>query len=291
VWQALLAFVGPTLRLDESVGRTAREGFGRYVPRVLVVPRPRHALSGARFVLLLGSAALVAAVVRGAWDHPLALGIAVLTMAIALGLRWWAQDRVVRALKAGDVETVLDHWSSLGPKLPDAATTLPIMRATALAAVGRLAGAREALASAERGAAWEAALEHRLLVDVLLAVFDGDVDEGQAVAARLHRFPLPENDATRSKLSTLRDAMTTLARVFAHRSAAGDAERLERAADESPLVHWAMRYGAAIAAIDAGDHAHARRLVATAPAWPAESAFARFHAEISAIVGRGPEPL
>lgn len=252
---------------------------------MLDVARPRHALTVSRAVLFVGSAAVVAAVARGAWAHPAVAGTALLTIALALALRWWAQARVVRALKAGDVETVLDHWSSLGPKLPDAATTLPIMQATALVAVGRLAGARDALAAAERGPAWDAALEHRLLVDVLLAAFDGDAEEAQVVAARLHRFPLPENDATRAKLATLREAMTTLARAFAHRGAAGDAARLERAAEESPLVHWAMRYGAAVAAIDEGDLAHARRLVASAPRWPADSAFARFQAEISAIVG------
>ncbi len=253
------------------------------VPR----PRPRHALSGARVVLFVGSAVVVAAVARGAWAHPAVGATAAATVAIALGLRWWAQSRVVRALKAGDVDTVLEHWSSMGPRLPDAATTLPIMQATALAAVGRLGDARDALAAAQRGPAWDAALEHRLVVDVLLAVFDGDVDEGRAVAARLHRFPLPENETTRSKLELLRDAMTTLARVFAHQGASGDAVRLERAADESPLVHWAMRYGAAIAAIDAGDLAHAQRLVAAAPQWPAESAFSRFQAEITAVVGSG----
>lgn len=232
----------------------------------------------------MGSAAVVAAIVRGAWAHPAALGTALLTIAIALSLRWWARDRVVRALRAGDVQTVLDHWASLGPKLPDAATTLPIMRATALAAFGQLAEAREALASAERGPAWDAALEHRLFVDVLLAAFDGDPDEAQAAAARLTRFPLPDDDATRAKLATLRDGVALLARAFAHRGAPGDAARLERAADESPLVHWAMRYGAAVAAIDAGDLDHARRLVAAAPAWPAGSAFCRFQAEISSIV-------
>lgn len=208
-----------------------------------------------------------------------------LTVAVALSLRWWAQARVVRALKSGDVEIVLEHWTSMGPKLPDAATTLPIMRATAFAAFGQLGEAREALAAAERGPAWEAALEHRLLVDVLLAVFDGDAQAGEEVAGRLRRFPLPDNDATRAKLEALRDAVTTLARVFAHRGAAGDAERLERAAEESPLVHWAMRYGAAVAAIDAGDLPHAKRLVASAPRWPDGSAFSRFQTEISAIVG------
>ena len=255
---------------------------------VLQAPRSLIALRLAAGLLFVGSAALVAAILRGAWAHPL---VAVLLLAViggAISLRWWAQERVVRSLKAGDPSAVLEHWSGLASKIPNPATTLPIMRATALAAFGRLDEARQALASAERGPAWEAAAEHRLLVDVLVQTFEGETAEARAAAARLATFPLPEADRTRARLSSMRESVASLARAFAHQAMPGDVDRLERAAEESPLVHWAMRYGAAVAAIDGGDLDRARRLVEGAPSWPAESKFRSFHDEIGRIVGLAP---
>jgi hypothetical protein len=252
---------------------------------VLETPRSLIALRLAAGLLFVGSAALVAAILRGAWSHPLVAGLLLVVIGGALTLRWWAQERVVRALKAGDPSAVLAHWSSLRGKIPDPATTLPIMRATALAAFGRLREAREALASAERGPAWEAAAEHRLLVDVMLSAFAGETAEARAAAARLATFPLPEGGGVRARLAAMRESAASLARAFAHQAMPGDVDRLERAAEESPLVHWAMRYGAAVAAIDAGDLDRARRLVEGAPSWPAESAFRSFQEEIGRIVG------
>jgi hypothetical protein len=255
---------------------------------VLDAPRSLLAIRLATGLLFVGSAAVVAAILEGAWAHPLvATGIAA-TLGSAIALRWWAQEHVVRRLKAGDLTAVLDHWSGLSRKLPHPATTLPIMRATVLAAFGRLRAAREALDAAERGPAWEAAAEHRLLVDVLLATFDGDLEGARAGAARLATFPLPENDGLRAKLSTLRASVASLARAFDHQALPGDIDLLERASEESPLVHWAMRYGAAVAAIDAGDASRARRLLEDAPPWPADSAFAGFQEEIGRLVGIPP---
>src|SRR5690606_3582351 len=153
----------------------------------------------------------------------------------------------------------------------------------------RLREAREALAKAERGPAWEAAAEHRLLVAVLLAAFEGEGAEARAAAARLATFPLPESGGVRARPAGLRESGASLARAFAHQAMPGDVDKLERAAEESPLVHWAMRYGAAVAAIDAGDLDRARRLVADAPPWPAESAFRAFQEEIGRIVGLRPQ--
>jgi hypothetical protein len=57
---------------------------------------------------------------------------------------------------------------------------------------------------------------------------------------------------------------------------------LERAAQTSPLVHWAMRYAAAVAMVDGGRNNDARRVLDSAPAWPEESAFHFFHRELEA---------
>ena len=78
----------------------------------------------------------------------------------------------------------------------------------------------------------------------------------------------------------LRVAVGALARAFAHVSRPGDRELLEAASETSPLVFWAMRYAAAVVAVDQQDEDHARALLAGAPRWPAESTFRAFHDEI-----------
>jgi hypothetical protein len=165
------------------------------------------------------------------------------------------------------------------------------MRATALAAFGRLDEAEAALASAERGPAWDAAREHRLLVEVLVATFRGELDDARIGAARLAAFPLPDDAAMRERLEELRRSISALARAFSHQATPADAATLERAAEDTPLVHWAMRYGAAVAAVDGGDVARARVLLEGAPAWPAESAFRAFQAELDAKLAAPPAPL
>jgi hypothetical protein len=82
------------------------------------------------------------------------------------------------------------------------------------------------------------------------------------------------------RVRTLRTAVLALARAFAHESRPGDRELLEAASETSPLVFWAMRYAAAVVAVDQHDFPRARGLLADAPAWPAESTFRAFHDEI-----------
>ena len=79
--------------------------------------------------------------------------------------------------------------------------------------------------------------------------------------------------------------MAALVRAFSHESDAADRKRLERAASASPIVHWAMRYAEAIVAIDQGELMRARTLIEAAPEWPAQSAFASFHAELMGKLG------
>jgi hypothetical protein len=84
----------------------------------------------------------------------------------------------------------------------------------------------------------------------------------------------------RRRIALLRQGLGALTRAFAHASREGDARLLAKAAGTSPLVHWAMRYAAAIVAVDGGRTAQVRALLAGAPVWPAQSAFHEYHAEL-----------
>lgn len=167
-------------------------------------------------------------------------------------------------------------------RIPYPATMAPLMTATAFAAHGWVESARAALAAAERGPAWEAALEHRLFLDTILLTLEGDRDAALEQARRLERMPLHVKDnALRDRILSIRVAVAAFARAFAHQSEPGDGELLERASERSPLVFWAMRYAAAIVAIDCGDPAKVPNLLAGAPRWPEESIFRAFHNEIA----------
>lgn len=234
------------------------------------------------WALFIASAALAAAAVRFSLHEPL-IAAAVLGMAAIAGLsRWLAKRRLHRVMRSGNVIAVLQSWSSTLERIPYPATMAPLMTATAFAAHGWIQSARAALATAERGPAWEAALEHRLFVDIILLTLEGDRDTALEQSRRLARMPLPVRDAAlRDRILSIRVAIGAFARAFAHQSEPGDGELLERASERSPLVFWAMRYAAAIVAIDRGDHAQVSRLLANAPHWPEESIFRAFHTEIA----------
>ena len=209
----------------------------------------------------------------------------VASAAVVVVVRWLARRRLRRLLLSGDVRSVLDRWSPALARIPHPATMGPLMTATAFAAYGWVDQARAALAVAERGPAWDAALEHRLFLDALLLTFEGDRDGALEQAGRLERLPLPPAaSGLRSRVRMLRVAVGALARAFAHRSRKGDRELLERASESSPLVFWAMRYAAAVVAVDQRSFGQARELLAGAPPWPAESTFRAFHDEILAQI-------
>jgi hypothetical protein len=148
--------------------------------------------------------------------------------------------------------------------------------------------ARAELARAAKGEAWEAALEHRLFVETLLDAFEGHRQEAVAKAELLSTLPLPAvGPFVRDRVTTLRAAAGALARAFARKPQRGDLAMLESAARRNPLVHWAMRYAAAVSYVDLGEASRARRLISEAPAWPAESAFRDFHAELLGQVDAG----
>ncbi len=241
---------------------------------------PRSARWGVTLAFV-ASAAVAAATLRLSWQRPLAAAAVLLGGLAFLAGRWVSRRRLRRLLLSGDVRSVLDRWSPALARIPHPATMAPLMTATAFAAYGWVEQARAALASAERGPAWEAALEHRLFLDAMLLTFEGDRDGALEQAGRLERLPLPPAaSGLANRVRMLRVAVGALARAFAHRSEQGDRELLQRASEASPLVFWAMRYAAAVVAIDQRSFDDARALLAHAPEWPAESTFRAFHDEI-----------
>ncbi len=234
------------------------------------------------WIVFIVSAALAAAALRYSIHEPL-IAVFVLAGAAFVGLsRWYSRRRLHRVLRSGNVIAVLQSWSRTLERTPYPATMAPLMTATAFAAHGWVESARAALAAAERGPAWEAALEHRLFLDTILLTLEGDRDAALEQSRRLARMPLPVRDrAMRDRILSIRVAVGAFARAFAHQSEPGDGEVLERASERSPLVFWAMRYAAAIVAIDHGEHARVPGLIAGAPHWPEESIFRAFHREIA----------
>ena len=237
-----------------------------------------------RLAVFFGTALIAAAVAKVVLTYaPLGGGITLgVLLLVGLGLRLRSKLRIARMLRRGDVNEVIAAWSERAGTLPHGETLEPLVTATAFAAYGRVEEARRALRSAVRGPAWDAALEHRLFLDVMLSTFEGDEEGAFASSQQLAALPIPETSRLRSRVTALRESAAALARAFVHRSRAGDLELLERAAESSPLVYWAMRYGAAIVAIDQRQLDKARALIERAPSWPEESTFRSFHQEIEA---------
>jgi len=212
---------------------------------------------------------------------PMLAVAAVLFVPVIVG-RW----RMRRLLVSGDVERVIGTWEGTIARIAHAETMAPLLRATAYAAYGWLEPARRAMERSVKGATWDAALEQRLFVETLLDAFDGHRDDAMSKAQALEALP---NRATgliaRRRVTLLRRGLSALARAFAHESRDGDGKTLARAAGASPLVYWAMRYAAAIVAVDCGRAYDVRSLLAGAPDWPRQSAFHEYHHELLAHAG------
>jgi hypothetical protein len=196
-----------------------------------------------------------------------------------------ARRRMRRVLLSGDVKRVLSTWDGAIQRVMFPETMAPLMAATAYAAYGWIDAARTALERAVKGPAWDAALEQRLFIEALLDTFQGDRDRGLLKAEELERMPLPAAGLLgRRRVARLRRGISALARAFAHRSDRSDVKTLKTAASSTPLMHWAMRYGAAVVAIDQGDLLGARELIAGAPEWPEQSAFRVFDEELRNLI-------
>lgn len=232
-------------------------------------------------MMFVASALAAAAILRFTWHRPLVAAAMLGALFAIFAARLFARWRIKRVLLSGDVVRVLARWSRSLERVPHPATMAPLMTATAFAAYGWVKPARAAMAAAERGPAWDAALEHRLFLDALLLTFEGDRDGAIEQATRLERMPAPEGPLA-ARVIALRRGVSALTRAFAHRQAAGDRELLAQAGESSALVHWAMRYAAAVIAIDENDGERAQSLLEGAPRWPEESAFRAFHDEITA---------
>jgi hypothetical protein len=241
-------------------------------------PRRRRVLSLLP-VLTAGMSAVLAAQMIGRDPRYLApiLAIAGLMLAPTVISRW----RTRKLLISGDVERVIGTWEGLIDRVPNPETMAPLLRATAYASYGWIEAARLALKRAVRGPAWEAALEQRLFVETLLDTFEGDRDGAMHKAAALAALPMPVTGMfAHRRIKVLRRGLAALARAFAHASHPGDAQILAKAAGGSPLVHWAMRYAAAIVAVDNGRGSDVAALLSGAPEWPRESAFHTYHHEL-----------
>jgi hypothetical protein len=239
-------------------------------------------LAWAPFVV---SAALVAMGLRMAAHEPTTGAFFAGLVILMLAPSYVARRRLREVLRSGDVRSVLKAWAGNLSRLPYPETMGPLITAAAFASYGWVDQARTALERSVRGPAWEAALEHRLFVETLLDAFEGDRDGALLKASRLSSLPLPiAGPFMKGRVRGLRKALTAFARAFAHVSDAKDMRLLERAARTSPLVHWAMRYAAAVVAIDHGHVARARKLLESAPSWPEGSAFRSFHKELTSMV-------
>jgi hypothetical protein len=233
---------------------------------------------------LISSATIVAFAVHIGLRSP-PLGLLLLALFAVTQLPGaFRQVRMKRLLRSGDLGAVLEAYHPAMARLPHPETLGPLMVAAALASHGMVDRARRALDRAVRGEAWEAALEHRWFVETLMEAFDGDRSLALDRAESLEKLPLPAANASLQKrIVALRAALTALARAFARRSQGDDAELLVAASDNSPLVHWAMRYGAIVAFLERGDRNRAQELLSGAPQWPADSAFRAFQEELTSL--------
>ena len=243
-------------------------------------PRPSRAQILLPVVVAALSAVLAAQMfARDSRFLPPLLALSVLLFLPAVLGRW----RMRKLLMSGDVERVIGTWEGSIQRVPYRETMAPLLKATAYAAYGWAEAARRALERAVRGPAWDAALEQRLFVETLLDTFQGDRDAALRKAQALEALPMPSTGLlARRRVALLRRGLAALTRAFAHTSREGDARVLARAAGASPLVHWAMRYAAAIVAVDGGRAGEVQALLSGAPAWPNESAFHTYHHELLA---------
>jgi len=219
-----------------------------------------------------------------AWTDPRYLIPCALILAMLFVPSFLARRRMRRLLLSGDVKLVLGTWQGTIERVMFPETMAPLMAATAYAAYGWVDDARAALGRAVKGPAWEAAKEQRLFIEALVDTFQGDRARGLSLAEELEGLPLPSaGPLARRRVARLRRGLVALARAFLHKSDHSDLTTLLKAGSSTPLLHWAMRYGAAVVAIDRGDMIEARELLDGAPSWPDES-FRVFDAELRRLI-------
>lgn len=215
-------------------------------------------------------------------SHPALGALLVFFGALVAVPQWVARERLRRLLASGRVADILEIWSRAVEDSPHARTAGPLARATALAAHGLTERARRALSRAERGHAWDSAIDQRLFIETLIDTFEGDRQRAQHKAQALAGLPLPTSPWARQRAVALRQAAGALTRAFARCPKAGDSQKLRVGGRQHPLVFWATSYALAIIRIDEGKRKEALSLIAAAPAWPEGSAFRHFQLELLA---------
>jgi len=146
------------------------------------------------WLLFIGSAALVALAIRTGVETPwLGIGLALGASVFALK-RFVDRQRMRKLLTSGNVGLVLEAWRDSLQRVPHSETMRPLVIATLLAAHGMLDSSRRALDQAKRGQAWDAAIEHRLLLQTLMSAFDGESAQALKSANRLRDEQLREGD-------------------------------------------------------------------------------------------------
>jgi hypothetical protein len=192
-----------------------------------------------------------------------------------------ARRRAINILTSGDIHAVLNAWAPALEQVPHQGTLAPLIAAAAFAAHGQTERAQQLLDRAQRGAAWEAAREQRLLVETLIDAFEGERERAVGKARALAALPAPTATPSRpTQVEGLRTAIGAIARAFARKPEDDDLRHLAVASRAAPVLHWAMRYAAAIIRVDRNEPAAARRLLQGAPVWPEQSVFRDFHREL-----------
>jgi hypothetical protein len=236
-----------------------------------------------RRALFVVSAALVAISIRLAPGHPwLSVSLALASLVVLIP-PFLARRRFRNLLLSGDAERIVAVWREAAAHESHDESTVRLIAATAFAAYGWVQEARTQLHRLRPGSSTDATAEHRMFVETLLEAFDGDRDHAVQMAEAIVALPVPPvGRKLRDQVLLLRGSVGALARAFAHHSKPGDFELLEFVSRSSPLVSWAMRYAAAIVALDQGQPSRAQAMLLNAPAWPPQSAFRAFHDELVA---------
>lgn len=233
------------------------------------------------WIFFVGSALVAALAIQAGIETPWLGAALVLGVGVFALKRFLDRRRMRRLLTSGNVALVLEAWHESLRRVPHSETMRPLVIATLLAAHGMLDGARRALDQAKRGRAWDAALEHRLLLETLISAFDGESAQALSSANHLASLPMvPASPFMQARIASLRAAVVAFAKSFAHQAEDRDIAALKHAAGENPLVHWPMRYAAAVAYVDLGQPLKARELLKSVPDWPEDSVFHHFQREL-----------
>lgn len=158
---------------------------------------------------------------------------------------------------------------------------IALQRALALAALGVTGPARIALQAWRHRSPSDEEYERLLVVEVLIEAFEGEHTGAHQRAATLSSLPRPETRGDERRSTAIRECMSAIVRAFDGRPEPGDLDRLLRGPEVLPVLHWVTRYAAAAVCSQRGARDAVRALLAGAPVWPEESAFAMLHRDLT----------